>query len=500
MEQMKLTLFGSKSDTKGAKRGGPPNRMNNLVYRDWMKFQKSFFRHVSSQSLVEECIYFFTKSLWPDGQPSRSLIIDVENFDASAIPSPRSVDTYNRSKSLTDVVDRLQNLAKSDKKYDFVMVDLRSHIKDPESLSLFLGNYSDEMFHTIRQLLVPQRYCSVLVGMEEEGGSGFPLPWAVALSCRSHLKLRDEKVGLVENEGRVFYCLFMQANNDERPASLLTPARIRLARTQQIIPGWIIPTPPPRKPNEILHPAKYPETLVTEFIKLFTDPGDNVFDPMVGTGSTVIAAIKTERNGYGVDLIPGFVDIANERLAEEINTPVLFHEPQPRALIIQGDAMKLNEITDLSGMKFNYTITSPPYWSMLTNPGSENQKARRKKKLPLVYSQDERDLGNVQDYDRFLEGIESVYSQVATKLVDGGLLTVIVKNVKRHHILYPLAWDLCFKLCGSDGKYDYLGTTLWCQDDIGLKPFAVGIHWVSNTLHHYCLHFRKRQRRSSASL
>lgn len=84
MEQMKLTLFGSKSDTKGAKRGGPPNRMNNLVYRDWMKFQKSFFRHVSSQSLVEEGIYFFTKAVWPDGQPSRSLIIEVENQGAGA--------------------------------------------------------------------------------------------------------------------------------------------------------------------------------------------------------------------------------------------------------------------------------------------------------------------------------------------------------------------------------------------------------------------------------
>ena len=37
-------------------RGGPPNRMNDLVYRDWMKFQKSFFRFASDQALIEECV------------------------------------------------------------------------------------------------------------------------------------------------------------------------------------------------------------------------------------------------------------------------------------------------------------------------------------------------------------------------------------------------------------------------------------------------------------
>ena len=71
-------------------------------------------------------------------------------------------------------------------------------------------------------------------------------------------------------------------------------------------------------------------------------------------------------------------------------------------------------------------------------------------------------------------------------------MTVIVKNVKRNHVVYPLAWDLVAKLCTREGKFEYLGNTLWCQDDIGLKPFGVGIVWVSNIVHQYCLHFRRR--------
>ena len=127
---------------------------------------------------------------------------------------------------------------------------------------------------------------------------------------------------------------------------------------------------------------------------------------------------------------------------------------------------------------------------MLSNPGSENQKARREKNLRLVYSESNTDLGNIEDYEKFLGLLDEVYNGVAQRLVPGGVLTVVVKNVKRNHVLYPLAWDLAARLCGVGGRYEYIGTTLWCQDDVGLKPFAVGIHWVSNILHHYCLHFR----------
>lgn len=256
------------------------------------------------------------------------------------------------------------------------------------------------------------------------------------------------------------------------------------------IPAWTIPKPPPRKPNEVFHPAKYPETLAEEFLHLFTRPGDRVFDPMVGVGSTVVAAIRTERHGYGVELVPDYVTIAQKRVASE-QKPSLFGPP-PEGKIFQGDATRLSEMPELAGLKFHYAITSPPYWSMLKNPGSENQRARRKKNLPLTYSADERDLGNVQDYDEFLDLLQSVYEQVADKLVDDAFLTVVVKNVKRNHVVYPLAWDLVARLCGETGKYSYVGTTLWCQDNIGLKPFAVGIHWVSNTVHTYCLHFKKR--------
>jgi len=128
---------------------------------------------------------------------------------------------------------------------------------------------------------------------------------------------------------------------------------------------------------------------------------------------------------------------------------------------------------------------------MLSNQGSENQQARRERNLPTVYSDSDTDLGNIGDYDRFIDALVDIYNGVGEKLKRGGYLTVVVKNIKRNHTVYPLAWDLVRRLAAKGSKFEFTGTTLWCQDDVGLKPFAVGIYWVSNTLHTYCLHFRR---------
>src|SRR3989338_9045614 len=79
---------------------------------------------------------------------------------------------------------------------------------------------------------------------------------------------------------------------------------------------WFVHNPPPRKKNEALHPAKYPERMIEEFISFFTKPGQVVFDPFLGTGSTLIAAHQAQRHGIGVELQKKYADIAAERIKE----------------------------------------------------------------------------------------------------------------------------------------------------------------------------------------
>lgn len=46
--------------TSSPKRGGPSNHMNDLPYREWMKFQKSFFWRTDLDDLARQLVHFFT--------------------------------------------------------------------------------------------------------------------------------------------------------------------------------------------------------------------------------------------------------------------------------------------------------------------------------------------------------------------------------------------------------------------------------------------------------
>lgn len=60
--------------------------------------------------------------------------------------------------------------------------------------------------------------------------------------------------------------------------------------------------------NETLkiHPTQKPVALLKKLIEIFTDEGDNVIDPVAGSGSTLIAAASLKRNAYGFEIKKNF--------------------------------------------------------------------------------------------------------------------------------------------------------------------------------------------------
>lgn len=65
------------------------------------------------------------------------------------------------------------------------------------------------------------------------------------------------------------------------------------------------------------HSAAFPTDLPGWFIKLFTQPGDVVLDPFMGSGTTAVAAKSQDRRFIGVELNPAYIAIAQERLQEQ---------------------------------------------------------------------------------------------------------------------------------------------------------------------------------------
>lgn len=79
-------------------------------------------------------------------------------------------------------------------------------------------------------------------------------------------------------------------------------------------PIWDIPNVKSNHPEKTPHPCQFPIELAERCVLAFSDDGDRVLDPFMGVGTTVIAALKHNRVGVGVEKDPKYMKLAKERV------------------------------------------------------------------------------------------------------------------------------------------------------------------------------------------
>jgi modification methylase len=75
---------------------------------------------------------------------------------------------------------------------------------------------------------------------------------------------------------------------------------------------WNMPGASTRK-----HPAPFPLELADRLVRMFSFHGDTVLDPFVGTGTTMVAALRANRNSVGLDIDADYCRMAARRLRNE---------------------------------------------------------------------------------------------------------------------------------------------------------------------------------------
>jgi ParB/RepB/Spo0J family partition protein len=245
--------------------------------------------------------------------------------------------------------------------------------------------------------------------------------------------------------------------------------------------SWFIHNPPPRDEKEELHPAKFPEPMIRDFIEFFTQPTEIVLDPFLGTGSALVACDMSNRQGIGVEIEERYVEAAKRRTKQPI---------------IVGDARNLDELPILKDLerKIDFVITSPPYWNMLKKSRGHVRsvsKIREELGADVFYSGKEENLENIDSYEEYLNTLHLIFSKVHKLLRPNRYLVIVIQNILNEEgEMKPVAWDLAKKL---SGLFLLKQERIWCQDNKPLGCWGYPYRYVSNVHHHYCLVFEKAE-------
>jgi len=243
---------------------------------------------------------------------------------------------------------------------------------------------------------------------------------------------------------------------------------------------------PPRDLLKSKHPATFSEVDIERLITLFTKSGEVVLDPFAGVGSSLIAALRTDRRGVGIELSPEWAQIARERL--KIEAERLRAEADDTGQILVGDSGSV--LAEFPAESVDYVVTSPPYWAILSKPaGMKMQAERISRGLATDYGVESADLGKVEDYHEFIARLADVLGECARLVRQGRYMSVIVSDFRHGERFYLFHSDLT-RAVEARGCV-LCGLTVLAQDNKTLYPYGIPYAFVSNVHHQYILTFRK---------
>jgi hypothetical protein len=195
------------------------------------------------------------------------------------------------------------------------------------------------------------------------------------------------------------------------------------------------------------HPARMAPDLAAALIGDYTNPGDLVFDPLAGTGTTLVEAIHAGRNTLGIEVEAGWVALARANIDLARRQGGTGH-----GRVLRGDATVLPRgvPTELRG-QVSLVLTSPPYGK--TMHGRVEHRRGPLTRFHNTYSQHPPHAAGGEAAGRLaaepanlahrgraalLDGITAVLAGCIPLLKPGGIIAVVARPWRRDHFLVDL--------------------------------------------------------------
>ena len=247
------------------------------------------------------------------------------------------------------------------------------------------------------------------------------------------------------------------------------------------------------------HVGTYPKAVPARLIQTYSKKGHTVLDPMMGTGTTLIAAMELERKAIGIELNPKYAQLTKDIIAKHYYHPdqrsLIADDPtreQWQAEILLGDAVQQIRMIDPESV--HYTCFSPPYSNALRFDSKAGgiltrTQQRKEKGLDTVYSDDPMDVGNVATDQDFLDYMVKLADELYHVTVPGHYMTMVIQNFVGLKFR-PFAWELALEITNRT-NWEMKPEQIWTQSEKSLRIHGWPSTFLTSNHHHYCLHWRK---------
>ena len=234
-----------------------------------------------------------------------------------------------------------------------------------------------------------------------------------------------------------------------------------------------------REERGLKHPAMFPIALARRLIECFmTKQARLVLDPFAGVGSTLIAAKELSKDAIGIEISPEFAEIARNRVSQ-----VMSFERDTDIKIHIADSLDLCKYVPDNSV--DMVITSPPYWDILLEKRTADNKETRN------YGEMKADLGKIRDYKEFLMQLSRVFAQVYDVMKPKGYCCVVVMDLRKKNRFYPLHMDISQSMENIGFVLDDMVIWNRGQEYNNLRPLGYPSVFRVNRIHEFILIFQK---------
>ncbi len=190
---------------------------------------------------------------------------------------------------------------------------------------------------------------------------------------------------------------------------------------------WVIGPRAKGGKRENAYHGNFVPQIPDNLIRRYTEEGDVVLEPFMGSGTTLYECERLKRDYIGFDINDEIIDHVKEKMANCTDIQYFIHN-QDCTQSEEVEACIKNSLKELKKQRVDFVLSHPPYWDI------------------IKFTNKDEDISNTQDLDAFLSKFIDSTRNAIQYLRSGKYFAIVVGDVYKNEEVIPLGFYMMYAI------------------------------------------------------